>query len=133
MKRLLAVGLLALSLAGCSTLSNIGTAISIGTTSIANPVTKERLYEVENAAIVLASGLNAWKRACIEGAIPVACRAQIANVQIYTRQIGPYLVSLRKFVKTNDQVNAVVVFNQLSDVIGIVKNRATAAGQTVGG
>lgn len=132
MKRIILALALSLSLGACAQLKTIETAVQLGTASVANPVTKDRLYQMENAVVVVFSGLNAWKKACVSGAIPVVCKQQIRTVQIYTMQIKPYLADLRKFVKTNDQVNATVVFNQLTDVIALVKGKAADAGQNVG-
>src|SRR6266404_4380487 len=102
---------LSLALGGCGTLGNtlagVGTALT-GlplTTSIANPITKDRLNQLEQAAVLVFTGLNAWKQSCINGVIPATCKAQIAVVQTYTRQIPPYLAQLRLFVKNNEQVH----------------------------
>lgn len=132
MKRLIAAALLTISLAGCSTLENIGTAMQLGTASIANPVTPTRLNEMESGVTIVFAGLKAWKSSCQQGLLPVGCRDQVAAVQVYTRQIPPYLIQLRAFVKTNDQVNATVVFNSLTTLIGTVKSQAAAGGVNIG-
>lgn len=132
MKRIILAVALSLSLSGCITLQQLGTAIQLGTASIANPVTKTRLNEMESAVTIVFAGLKAWKTSCAQGLIPVSCREQIAMVQVYTRRIPPYLTQLRGFVKVNDQVNATVLFNQITDLIGTVKSQAAAAGQNVG-
>jgi hypothetical protein len=82
---------------------------------------------------VVFEGLNAWRDACEAGTINANCREQIRSVQVYTLQIPPYLRELRKFVRNNDQVNAVVVWNQISDVIAIVKGKAAEGGAVIGG
>lgn len=133
MKKLLLAVVVAFSLGGCASLGNIGTAISIGTSSIVNPVTPTRLYQLENTATVVFAGLNSWKTSCVQGLIPQVCKQQIASVQVYTRQIPPYLTKLRQFVKNNDQVNAIVVWNNVSDIISLVKSQAAAGGVSVGG
>lgn len=124
---------LALSLGGCATIKNIETAISLGTASIANPVTPTRLNQMESALTLVFAGLNAWKQSCVQGLIPPACKTQIGGVQVYTKQIPPYLAQLRTFVKANDQVNATVVFNNLTDLIGTVKSQAASGGVNIGG
>jgi hypothetical protein len=133
MRKILLTLTLALSLAGCAQLTAVRTALDLGTASVANPVTPERLYQIEASVLLVFSGLNTWKRACVQGLIPEDCKRQIRTVQVYTLQIKPYLVQLRRFVKNNDQVNAGVVFNQLTDIIGIVKGQAAMAGQNLGG
>lgn len=128
LRKLSLVLAVSLSLGGCAALQKIETAVSVGTTSIANPVTRERLNQLENIAILVFSGLDGWKQACINGAIPASCKAQIASVQVYTRKIPPYLIQLRLFVKNNDQVNAIVVYNNVMDLISTVKAQAATSG-----
>lgn len=132
MKKLILATMLALSLAGCATIKNIGTAVQLGTASVANPVTPTRLNEMESALTIVFAGLKAWKSSCQQGLIPANCRQQIAAVQVYTRQIPPYLTQLRAFVKNNDQVNATVVFNNITTLIGTVKSQAAANGVNIG-
>jgi len=113
MRKIILAITLSLSLAGCATFKNIETAIQLGTASIANPVTKTRLNQMESAVTLVFAGLNAWKKSCQQGLIPPECRQHIAAVQVYTRQVPPYLAQLRQFVRNDDQVNATVVFNNL--------------------
>lgn len=131
MKKLLFVPLLCLSLGGCATFQGLETAFKLGTASIANPVTKDRLLEVETTISLVFTGLNAWKKTCAQGLINATCKTQIASVQIYTRQIPPYLTQLRGFVKTNDQVNATVVYNTLVTLVTTVRSQAATNGQTL--
>lgn len=131
MKRFILVLALSVSLAGCATIQAIQTAVELGTASIANPVTKTRLYQMENAIILVFAGLNTWKDLCQRGQINVDCKEQIGEAQVYTRQIPPYLTQLRTFVRTNDQVNATLVFNSVVDIIGTVKAKAAIGGVTI--
>jgi hypothetical protein len=133
MRKLILCAVLALGLAGCSTLDNIKTAISLGTASVTNPVTKTRLNQIESAATIVFAGLGAWKKSCQQGLLPETCKQQIAEVQVYTRQIPPYLTQLRGFVKNNDQVNATIVFNQVTQIIAQVKSQAASSGVSIGG
>ncbi len=135
---------LSLSLGGCSTLgtdigSSLGASLGgvitnilqgsgVGAVSIANPVTKDRLNQLENGAIVVFSLLDGWKKSCVQALLPPSCKQQIAAVQVYTRQIPPYLTQLRTFVKTNDQVNAIVVYNNVMNIISTVRAQAAANG-----
>ena len=137
MRKIALALVLSLSLGGCGTLGNtlagIGTALT-GlplTTSVSNPITKDRLNQLENAAILVFTGLNAWKQSCINGVIPATCKQQIAAVQVYTRQIPPYLTQLRLFVKTNDQVNAAVVFDNITSLIRVVQSQAASNGVVI--
>ncbi len=122
---------LALSLSGCASIQAIDTAFQLGTASISNPVTKDRLNQAESAITLVFAGLNAWKKSCVQGLIPPSCEAQIGAVQVYTRQLPPYLAQLRSFVRKNDQVNATVVFNSIVDLVGTVKTQAAVGGVTI--
>lgn len=135
MKKYLAIGLVAISLLGCAslpTLHTIETLAQLGIASIANPVTKQRLYQIESAVTVVFVGLNTWKDQCRRGTIPDSCKDQIAHVQVFTRQLPIYLKQLRGFVKTNDQVNAGVVFNQITETISAVKAAAATNNIKIG-
>lgn len=133
MKKLLIVPLLCLSLGGCATTDALSTALKIATTNVNNPITKDRLLEIEASAQLLFAGLNVWKRSCAQGLINANCKSQIAAVQVYTRKVPPYLRQLRTFVRANDQVNAFVVYNNLIAIINTVKTQAAASGQVIGG
>ncbi len=132
MRKVLAVLLLTISLGGCAALSNLQHAISIGTASIANPVTKERLRQIEAAVTLVFVGLNTWKQSCKNGLINANCADQIAAVQVYTRQLPPYLAQLRMFVKNEDQVNAIVVYNNISNLMTTVKAQAATSNIKLG-
>lgn len=123
---------LATSLGGCQFFKNVETAFVLGTASVANPVTKDRLFQLENAAILAFSGLEAWKTSCAQGLIPPSCKAQIGEVQFYTRQIPTYRDQLRVFVKKNDQVNATIMFNEITGLIDKAKAQAATSGQNLG-
>lgn len=132
MRKIILAAALALSLSGCASLQNIETAVQLGTTSITNPVTATRLNQMESAVTIVFAGLKAWKTSCQQGLIPASCRGQIYTVQAYTRQVPIYLRQLRTFVRTNDQVNAIVVYNNLTSLIGAIKSAAAANGVVVG-
>lgn len=132
MRKILAIALVAVSLGGCAQLQKIQDVISIGTASVANPVTKTRLNQIESGITLVFVGLNTWKQSCAQRLINDDCKKQIANVQVYTRQIPPYLKQLREFVKKDDQVNATVVYNNLSNLISTVKAQAKAANVPMG-
>lgn len=132
MKRFLAVCVITLSLGGCAALQNIQSAVQVATVSVANPVTKERLFKLESAVILVFSGLKTWKKACHDELINAGCKGQIAAVQVYTRKIPPYLIQLRAFVRNNDQVNAVVLYNNVMDLIAAAKAQAAQADVPLG-
>src|SRR5450631_1035312 len=131
MKRIILALTLSTALAGCATVQAIDTAFQLGTASIANPVTNDRLNQVESAITLVFAGLEGWKKSCVQGLIPPACKTQIGQVQIYTRQLPPYLAQLRAFVRTNDQVNAAVVFNNIVGLVSTVKTQAAAGGVVI--
>lgn len=131
MKRILVLAL-GLALSACNPATFFSDA-QLAVTGVANPVTPTMLYDAENGAIVVFAGLNAYKRSCIAGAVDANCRATIQKMQIYTRQIKPYLAQLRTFVKDNDQVNASVAYTTLTNLLATVRQQATASGVTIGG
>lgn len=130
MKKLLLVPLLCLSLGGCLTLQGIETAYQVGTASIANPITRDRLYTMEQTIKLMFISLNTWKKLCKQGQINADCAQQVRTVQVYTTSVPFYLAELRKFVASNDQVSAISIWNQLSDTIAIAKTKAAAGGAT---
>lgn len=132
MRKYIAVVLVALSLGGCATIQRIQTLTELGTVSVANPITRERLAQIESAATLVFVGLNTWKRTCRAGLIPQECRRHIRTVQVYTLQMPSYLLQLRTFVRQNDQVNATVVFGQLTEIIATVRAKAAESGQNLG-
>lgn len=133
MRRLFASVAVVLMLGGCVQLQSLGTVISLGTASIANPITKVREAQIEAGFDTAVQLMLAYRRACIKGAADVHCRANIGMIQPYTRQAQNILLpQLRKFVDANDQVNAVVIFNQLATLYSDMKSVAATAGVNVG-
>lgn len=131
MKRIIPL-LLVLSLGACAQLQAIGTGISLATKSIANPVTKTEEAQVELALDTAVQALKAYKQACINGTADKNCRSNIAQIQAYTRQVPSLVVQLRGFVDNNDQVNATVVYNQLTALYTNVKQAASQLGVSLG-
>ena len=133
MKKIAIALALALSLGGCAELQTFESAVSLVQKSGANPVTKDDLYKVESAVSIGFTALKVYKTACAQGAADKNCRSNVAAIQAYTRQIPPLLSQLRGFVKNNDQINASVVYNQLTLLYTNAKNIAAAAGVNLGG
>ena len=132
MRRIILALTLSLSLAGCANLQAITDGISLATKSIANPVTPADEAQVEVALGAAIDLLKAYKRACVEGTADVNCRANIAQIQAYTRGIPPLVAQLRSFVDNNDQINAAVAYNQLRALYVNVKATATQLGINLG-
>ena len=132
MKRIILAVVLALGLAGCAQLSGIGTGIGLVTKSVANPVTKADEAQIELAIDAAVSVLRGYKKACVQGTADVHCKANIGQIQVYTRQMPPLIAQLRNFVDTNDQINAIVVYNQLSTLYTSFKTTAGNLGYNVG-
>ena len=133
MRKLFLIAALSLGLGACSTLNNIDTAFQLATKSITNPVTKDDLYKVESGVQIVFTALNAYKQSCTQGLVDKNCRANVAAVQQYTQQLPPLLAQLRSFVKSNDQINATVVYNQIVALVGNFKTAAANVGINVGG
>ena len=132
MRKLLLAVTLSLSLAGCASLQTLGTGISLATKSIANPVTKSEEAQVELALDTAVKVMLAYKQACIAGSADVNCKSNIAQIQVYTRQVKPLVAQLRNFVDTNDQINATVIYNQLTALYANLKGVAGSLGVNLG-
>ena len=132
MRRLILALTLSLSLGACANLEAITEGISLATKSIANPVTPADEAQVEVALGAAIDLLKAYKRACVEGTADANCRANIAQIQAYTRGIPPLVARLRSFVDNNDQINAAVVYNELRALYVNVKATATQLGINLG-
>jgi len=131
MKRLLAA-LVIVALGGCSTLQNVGTGISLVTKSVANPVTKAEEAQIELAIDAAITVLRGYKKACAEGTADKECRGNIAAIQRYTKQMPTLIVQLRTLVDSNQQLNAIVVYNQLTALYANFKTAAAGLGYNVG-
>lgn len=132
MRKLVAIVLVSLSLAGCAQLQAVSGGLSLITKTIQNPVTQDELYAVEASARVLTEALLVYRRACLAGSADKNCRANIEAIQPYTRQVPPLLVQLRLFVKNDDQINAVVIYNRLTSLYATVKSSAAQLGIPLG-
>jgi len=132
MRKLIAIVMVTLTLGGCAQLSAVSGGLSLVTKTITNPVTEQELYAVEATARVLVEALLVYRRACLAGSADKNCRANIEAVQPYTRQIKPLLIELRGFVKNDDQINAVVVYNRLTSLYQTVKSSAAQLGIPLG-
>jgi ABC-type uncharacterized transport system auxiliary subunit len=93
MKRIILALTLSLSLAGCATLEAVTDGISLATKSIANPVSPADEAQVEVALNAAVDLLRSYKQACAQGAADKNCRANVAQIQGYTRQIPPMVTA----------------------------------------
>jgi hypothetical protein len=132
MRRLILALTLSFSLAGCATFDAVTQGISLATKSIANPVTKTEEAQIELALDTAVKLLKVYKQACVQGSADVHCRDNIAQIQAYTRQIPPLVAQLRTFVDNNDQINASVVYNQLTALYTNIKASALGLGVNLG-
>jgi type IV pilus biogenesis protein CpaD/CtpE len=132
MKRIILALTLSIALAGCAQLEAITGGISLATASVANPVTPTKEGEIELALNSAVQVLITYKRACLAGSADKNCRDNIRQIQAYTRQIKPMVAQLRGFVDNNDQVNAVVVYNQLTTLYTNMKAAAGSLGVSIG-
>lgn len=132
MRKVILALTLSFALAGCAQLQAIQGGLSLATKSIANPVTKSEEAQVELALDTAVQALLTYKRACIAGSADVNCKANIAQIQAYTRQVPTLVTQLRHFVDTNDQINATVVYNELTALYTNVKSAAASLGVSLG-
>jgi len=131
-RKLLLIVPVVLWLGGCAQMQAIGTGISLATKTIANPVTRDDEAKVELALDTAIQILKTYKTACIQGNADKNCKANIAQIQAYTRQVPPLVAQLRTFVDNNDQINASVVYNQLTALYVNVKSAAASLGVNLG-
>jgi len=132
MRKIIIAITLSLALGGCAQLQAITQGISLATKSIANPVTRDEEAKVELALDTAVQALQAYKKACIAGTADKNCRSNIAQIQAYTRQVPSLVEQLRNFVDHNDQINATVVYNQLTALYANVKQAAMDLGVSLG-
>lgn len=132
MKRLFIALTVVLALGGCAQLQTLQNVAKFATATITNPVTKEMEAQIELGFDAGVQILLAYRRACIAGTADKNCRRNIEVIQPYTKQAKPMLAQLRYFVDNNDQVNAVVVYNQLVTLYGNLKTAAANLGMDIG-
>lgn len=132
MRKIILAVTLAAALGGCAQLSTLTNGISLVTKSTINPVTQSDEAKIEVAVDGAIKLLLAYKQACINGSADKNCKANIAEIQAYTKQIPPLVAQLRGFVDNNNQINAAVVYNQLIALYTNAKNIAANFGVTLG-
>lgn len=121
-----------LALGGCAQLQAIGTAVKLGTASVTNPITPVREAQIEAGFDAAVQLLLVYRRNCIAGRADVHCKQNIRMIQPYTIRAQALLPQLRRFSDQNDQINAVVVFNQLSALYADMQSTAAQVGVNVG-
>ena len=132
MRKLLASLSIVLVLGGCAQLQTLQNIAHFATATITNPVSKEMEAQIELGFDTAFQVFLAYRRACIAKTADVNCRRNIELLQPYTKAAKPLIAQLRTFVDSNDQVNAVVVYNQLVALYGNLKTSAQAAGMNIG-
>lgn len=132
MKRIILAITLSLSLGACAELQTLQNLAKFSTATINNPVTPAMEAQIELGFDTAVQLLLTYRRACIAGTADVNCRQNIEIIQPYTKQAKPLIARLRAFVDGNDQVNAVVAYNQLVGLYGSLKASAAAVGMNVG-
>ncbi len=132
MRKYLAVALVALSLGGCTSTGAVTTAINVATKSIQNPVTNQELFQIEASLKLATTGLVTYRRLCLQGNADVNCRTNILAIQPYNLQVPGLVAELRRFVRTNDQVNAIAVYRTLSNIYTNITTEAAARGVKIG-
>lgn len=119
--------LLALTLAACTPPKSL-TDLLPPAFSIRNPVTPQMLYDAENTMTVGIVALSLYKKSCGRGLIPPSCFGVVEEIQVYTRQLPPVLMSVRRFVRNGDQANAAETFALLQRLLDSYKQVADREG-----
>lgn len=127
MKKLIIILTLALSLGACAGMPKSvldGGSSIIASTS--NPVTRERLYQIEASLSTVASAAIVYRRSCLQGNLPASCRATVEKIRGYSSTARAMVKRLRVFVRENDQVNAIRVLIELQGVISDLRSTTGA-------
>ena len=132
MRKIILAITLSLSLGACAQLQTLQNIAHFATATVNNPVTPAMEAQIELGFDAAVQILLTYRRACIDGNADVNCRRNIEIIQPYTIQAKPVIARLRSFVDNNDQVNAVVAYNQLVGLYGNLKTSAAAVGMNVG-
>lgn len=124
---------LVVSVSGCASMAEGVFKLPSGalTQTYENPITKARLYKIQNALILGVTAMQSYKDLCEQRVLANNCIATVASLQGYVKKGRPLLRQLRVFVRKNDQVNARIVFTTLYAVIQDFRATATAAGITL--
>lgn len=133
MKKIAFALVIAFGLGGCAQLQQAAEIAALATKSVTNPVTKDDLYKIESGVEIIFIALDSYKRSCARGLVDVNCHDNVAAIQPYTRLVKPLLIQLRGFVKNNDQINATVIYNQITQLVATVRREAAARSVTIGG
>lgn len=129
---LMALVLIGPMVGGCAQLAALKNAADIATVSVANPITMDKLFEIEASLKIAISALQTYKRACAANAADKVCRANVAAIQVYTRQFKPYFLQLRAFVRNNDQINATNTYQALVNLYNQAQATAVNLGVSIG-
>jgi len=117
---------------GCAQLQALSNAANLSTASVANPITMDKLFEIEASLKIAISALQTYKKACAANAADKVCRANVAAIQVYTRQFKPYFLQLRAFVRNNDQINAANTYQALVNIYNQAQATAVNLGVSIG-
>lgn len=127
MKKIILALALAISLTGCAGMSK--SLLEGGSSILAsadNPITSERLFQIEASFSTAASAALAYRRSCIRGALPRSCRDHVERIRPVAGLVRRTLLpQLRAFVRQNDQVNALRIFFEIK---GLVDNLRSTVG-----
>jgi DNA-binding SARP family transcriptional activator len=126
MKNLFAFLLLVPLLGGCNWQTTKAVVVGVD-----NPVTVEKMYQVEQAAVIVTSALSTYRSLCAQKLIDQKCRNVIVQAQAYTRPAAKQLVTLRAYFKANDKLNAINAYNTLTQLLADARAVAVQNGIVV--
>lgn len=133
MRKIVLAVVVAVGLGGCAQLQKAADVVGVVTKSYTNPVTRADLDNAEGGVQLIFTGLNSYKRACVQGIADKNCKANISAIQVYTRKVPAVLKQLRQFVDSGDQINATSVYNNLMQLINNIRNEAYIRDVKIGG
>jgi hypothetical protein len=132
MRRITSLAFLAVVLFGLSgNLAGCFQTTSLAISGVDNPVTVERMYQVEQVAVALVSGLNTYRTACLQKLAGDRCRDVIIQMQSFTKPAQRQLVTLRVYFRNNDKLNAINAYNTLVQLLADARAVASSNGVAV--
>lgn len=123
MKRLLVIGMLALSLAGCANGFN-------PLASVKNPVSAVNLYEAELVFDATLKTFVELRGLCANRTLPPSCRTYVRSGQAIVAKAAAADVAARNFVKNNPTLDATNVIQAFTGLLNDFKGAVDSLSAT---
>lgn len=114
MKKLIGIVLLCFTIGACQ--------------SFPNPVTTDRLANIESAYGIALSAAVAYRNACANKSIPRTCRSIVVELQAADRAAQSALVTARSFIKEHPFLDAFDVISAAQQAVSTFQTISTVYG-----